>query len=112
MDKNLRSDENCLERDPMDDFIDRSLQGLDSILDGCLDSIASGGKTDQMIDDSLIYLNDVTSAFQGNDPQQQEDVVSTANESSQEAWIAVPGQRLTDDRQNQIDGNTGSQPKE
>lgn len=112
MDKNLRSSEDCLERDPMDDFIDRSLQGLDSILDGCLDSIASGGKTDQMIDDSLIYLNDVTSAFQGNDPQQQEDVVSPANESSQETWIAVPGQRLTDDRQNQIDGNTGSQPKE
>ena len=111
MDKNLPSSENHVVRDPMDEFIDRSLEGLDSILDGCLGSISSGSRTDQMIDDSLSFLNDVTSRLQDKDQHQQEDVVSTADVSSQETWIAVPSKRLTDDRQNQIDGNAGCPPK-
>jgi hypothetical protein len=111
MDKNLPSGENRVVRDPMDEFIDRSLEGLDSILDGCLDSIASGGKTDKMIDDSLSFLNDVTSRLQDNDQHQQEDVVSTADVSNQESWVVAPSNRLTDDRHNQIDGNAGCPPK-
>jgi len=103
--------ESRFEQDAMDEFIDRSLEGLDSILDGCLESIASGGKTDQMIDDSLMYLHEVTSGSQHNDQHQQQDVVSREDVSNEESWVLAPSNRLTDDRERQNDEKTDCQPQ-
>jgi len=111
VENSVPSGESRLERDAMDEFIDRSLQSLDSILDGCLESIASGGKTDQMIDESLIYLHEVTSGSQYNDQPQQQDVVPREDVSNEESWVLAPSNRLTDDRQRQSDEDADCQPQ-
>ena len=111
MENSLPSGESRFEGDAMDEVIDRSLQGLDSILDGCLESIASGGKTDQMIHDSLAYLHEVTGGSEYNDQHQQQDVVSREDVSNEESWISVPSKRLTDNRQRQHGEKVDREPQ-
>ena len=114
MDNSLSSEESRLEMDVADELVDRSLRGLDAILEGCLESIASGGKTDQMIDDSLTYLHQLTGGSEYNDQYQEqgvsnddvvlnEDAVSNEDVLSEPIWVSVPNQRLTYDCKSRTD---------
>lgn len=101
MDKRLIPADRGLRQNPVDlvdGLLDRSLDGLDAILDHCLDSIENGGECDQMINNSLSYLDDVTDGVQDGDQPATPDVVLRSGLSNLDKQITATTNRLTDDR--------------